>query len=94
MVVLRILVRGLSFDDASELSFFVESTCHHLIQDFVNNFSTTFADEWIRPPTAGDRLKENMNSYRMMGFPGATTSLDCTMIELGKCPKKYSGRNR
>ncbi len=87
LIVLRILARGNDFDTISELSLVPLSTCHRIFVTFIKSFVVNFFDKYVYFPT-GDKLRECMNTYKLLGFNGCVGSFDCTHIYWNKCPKE------
>ena len=86
LVALRILGRDAKADDIAELSDVGESTANHnIFKTFVREFSKTVLSDYIKFPE-GDDLLRSMETYRVLGMPGAIGSVDCTHVRLQRCP--------
>jgi hypothetical protein len=85
MIGLRILGRGSCADDMEEMSGVRESTCNAIFKKFTFGMVEHFFADTVKPPT-GDRLRQVMNTYSRLGFPGAVGSIECTHILWSKCP--------
>ena len=87
LVALRILGRNNTADDTNELSggSIGDSTCNEIFKTFVVNFAKECYHESVREPEGEDLLKV-MEMYRLLGFPGAIGSMDCTHVHWGRCP--------
>jgi hypothetical protein len=86
LILLRILARGNDLDTLCELSGVPISTCHNIFLTFIKSFTVNCFDEYVSMPT-GDKMKEVMNTYKLLGFNGCVGSMDCTHIYWNKCPK-------
>ena len=52
---------------------------------FTKNFVKHFFNDYINIPT-GTKLKDVMNVYAKLGFPGAIGSMDVTHVKWERCP--------
>ena len=82
---LRILSRGAYQDDIAEMSQCFRSSVHIFFRQFLRNFTPTFYDLYMTPPT-GTKLEKVMAVYAKMGLMGAMGSMDVTHVLWGKCP--------
>ena len=86
---LRILGRGLVFDECFDGSGCGEST----IQTFFHLFTQRFVSRLFRcvvcPPANAAELQVHLDIYARLGLNGCFGSTDCTHIPLGKCPKNW-----
>lgn len=85
LVGLRMLGRGNCTDDIAEMSMIGASTINVIFKQFIYGVSKHMFPVYVKPPT-GDHLKEVMDTYCRLGFPGAVGSIDCTHIPWNKCP--------
>ncbi len=87
---LRILGRGIVFDECFDGSGCGEAT----IQSFFHLFTDRFVSRLFRcvvcPPANADELQEHLDIYARLGLNGAFGSTDCTHLPLGKCPKSWT----
>jgi hypothetical protein len=86
LVALRILGRDAKADDIAELSNVGESTANYIFKTFVREFNKTFLSNYVEF-LEGDDLIRTMETYRVLGTPGAIGSVDCTHVRLQRCPK-------
>ncbi len=85
--VLRILGRGIHFDDIAEFADAgfkgeVIRTFYHM---FVAEFSATFFHEWIKPPSDMEEIKRAMRLYELAGVAGAIASIDALHTRWDVC---------
>jgi len=85
LCALRILGRGSYCDDISEMSQVPLSTVNSIFKDFVIGFTSAYFSEFVRFPE-GQRRRDVMEMYSLLGFPGCIGSMDATHVRLGKCP--------
>jgi hypothetical protein len=87
---LRILGRGVVFDECFDGSGCSEAT----IQAFFHLFTQRFVSRLFRcvvcPPADATELQVHLDIYARLGLNGAFGSTDCTHIPLGKCPKSWT----
>jgi hypothetical protein len=87
---LRILGRGVVFDECFDGSGCCEST----IQAFFHLFTSRFVSRLFRcivcPPENAAELQVHLDIYARLGLNGAFGSTDCTHVPLGKCPKNWT----
>ena len=95
--VLRILGRGLTFDDVAECNgisasanrVFFHKFCKHMAQEY---------NKHIFPPGTDDEIKHTTEEYRRLGFPGCVGSCDCVHIPWDKAPASdiawYRGKEK
>jgi hypothetical protein len=88
--VLRVLGRGVVFDECFDGSGCSESS----IQDFFHLFLSVFVSRLLHcvvcPPKDQDELSIHMRIYERLGLNGAFGSTDCTHVPLGKCPRSWA----
>merc|ERR1711998_152345 len=84
LAALRVLGRGECFDTCSELSNISESTLRRFFHDFVRHMGPLHKER-CTPPT-GAELKEHMDLYARIGFPGCVGSTDGVHIHWQGCP--------
>jgi hypothetical protein len=87
---LRILGRGVVFDECFDGSGCGEAT----IQSFFHLFTQRFVSRLFRcvvcPPADAAELQVHLDIYARLGLNGAFGSTDCTHVPLGKCPKSWT----
>jgi hypothetical protein len=86
LVALRIHGRDAKADDIAELSNVGESTANYILKTFVREFNKPFLSDYVKFPE-GDDLLRTMETYRVLGMPGAIGSVDCTHVRLQRCSK-------
>lgn len=86
LVSLRILGRGSVADDIVEYTGLGETTVYHIFKTFIVNFTERCYESFVHFPT-GDDLRESMEVYAKLGFPGCIGSIDGTRIPWERCPK-------
>lgn len=87
LAVLRALSQGLVMNVVSELSHIPSSTCSTLVKDFCARFVKKFFADYVKFPQPGsDEMEENLHEYACLGVPGNCGSMDCTHVELYRCP--------
>jgi len=88
--VLRVLGRGVVFDECFDGSGCSES----MLQAFFHHFLQVFASRMLHcavcPPRNSQELRTQMLIYERLGLNGAFGSTDVTHIPLGKCPRSYA----
>jgi len=77
LLSLRILARGVTTDDVSEPSGVSVTHCHIIFKQFIHRFPKLFKDSFITMPNQ-EQLRNLMEVYAAMGFPGCVGSIDCT----------------
>ena len=87
LLCLRLLGRGVTFDDVAEPSGVSETHCTSIFVEFVVNFTSYFKEEFVRLPDPNE-LKLQMDVYAALGFPGCVGSCDCTHIRWWQCPAR------
>ena len=85
LIALRVLGRDAKADDINELINIGESTATYIFKTFVTEFSKVFMSTFVKFPEQ-EELLDIMETYRMLGFPGAIGSVDCTHVRLNRCP--------
>ena len=83
---LRLIGRGMTFDDINELSLIPNSSIANMFYTFVENFASKMYNFCIRDPSLSS-LQSRMDHYSALGLPGAMGSVDCTRVHWDKCPK-------
>ena len=83
---LRIVGRGVCFDDIEELSGIKSSTMHAFFHEFNQRARTELYPAHVSMPSSLVELMEIEAAYAAIGIPGACGSMDVVHIPLGKCP--------
>ena len=83
--VLRILGRGLTFDDVSEYNGISASANRVFFHMFCKNMAQEY-NKHIFPPGTDEEIKHTTEEYRRLGFPGCVGSCDCVHIPWDKAP--------
>ena len=73
LICLRMIGRGLCADDAADMAWAKESTCHALLKSFCRAFTEKLFPIYVTPPT-GDRLRKTMQVFAALGLIGAAGS--------------------
>ena len=93
LIALRILGRDACADDCRDLSLVSDSTCNRIFKQFINNYSKYYYSKYVRFPESDSKeLYENLETYRLLGFPGCLGSIDATHIFWEKCPHELHFR--
>lgn len=80
MGVLKVLGKGLDFEELETGSFVSKSSHHSFFHKFLEKFTATQYSKYVHPPRTLEELEECLVSYARLGFPGAIGSIDCTHI--------------
>ncbi len=72
---LRLLGRGLTYDDINEMSKIPHSTIPQFLHTFCENMTNRMYDPVIEHP-ANDNFQSRLDHYAAIGLPGAMGSLD------------------
>jgi len=89
MIALRILGRANCADDIQEMSEVPSSSIHVIFKMFVRNFSRHAYELFVKIPQ-GERLKQTLQCYSLLGFPGCVGCIDGTQVVWFRSPKKHS----
>jgi hypothetical protein len=87
--VLRVLGRGVCFDEMYDGSGLSESTLSRFFHRFTSIFASRMFHKVVVPPKTPEELGRIVNVYTMLGLVGAVGSTDCTHVPLGKCPASW-----
>lgn len=97
LAVLRVLGRGVCFDEVAEILTCSEEILRVFFHDFVKKFVTKCYDRYVKPPLSRDEIRKAMDEYTMVGLPGCIGSTDCVHIHWDNCPAQklnlYKGKN-
>ena len=88
--VLRILGRGVVFDECFDGSGCSESMIAEFFHSFLSAFVSRLLHCVVCPPKTREELNVHLRIYERLGMNGAFGSTDCTHIPLGKCPRSYA----
>jgi hypothetical protein len=88
--VLRILGRGVVFDECFDGSGCSESMLQSFVHHFVQVFSSRMLHCAVCPPKNSEELRVQLSIYERLGLNGAFGSSDVTHFPLGKCPRSYA----
>jgi hypothetical protein len=95
---LRMLAKGVAFDAIAELSGMSISTMQAFYHLFWQRFVEKKRAAWIKHPRNPEEAAVVLEVYRLLGFPGACGSVDCTHIYWGRCPAQlaniYTGKEK
>jgi hypothetical protein len=78
MAALRVLGRGLHFDDVAEIIHCGDKgeTLRVFFHAFCNKFAEQMYPRYVRPPETDEEIREAMSHYAAAGMPGAFCSTD------------------
>ena len=82
---LRLLGRGLVFDDAREFAQAKMSTVHSWFHTFCRRMAGLLS-EYVYPPTTSAEIRNVTETYRMVGLPGCIGSADVVHVGWDRCP--------
>ena len=83
---LRMVGRGVCFDDLEELSSIKSSTMHAFFHEFNRHAREELYPIHVRMPSNINELMEIEAAYAAVGIPGTCGSMDVVHIPLGACP--------
>ena len=83
---LRMVGRGVCFDDLEELSCIKSSTMHAFFHAFNHRARNELYPAHVQMPSTLKELMEIEAAYAAIGIPGACGSMDVVHIPLGACP--------
>lgn len=86
LAVLRVLGRGVVFDEVAEHTGMGEESLRVFFISFVRHYAEEVLPEVLAYPRCKEDLDELTREYTMAGFPGAIGSIDCTRIHWECCP--------
>jgi hypothetical protein len=87
--VLRVLGRGVVFDECFDGSGCSESMIQTFFHQFLRVFSSRLLHCAVCPPQNSEELRTQLKIYERLGLNGAFGSTDVTHFPLGKCPRSY-----
>ena len=87
--VLRVLGRGLVFDECHDGSGCSEESIRVFFHSFVAIFSQRLFRLSVKAPSTTEEVKTITGIYQELGMGPAIGSTDCTHIYLGNCPNKF-----
>lgn len=82
---LRILGRGLCFDDISESTHISERVISDFFNVFILHWSTIKFSEFVRLPRNADELAADEATYAVGGLNGCIGSADCCHVAWDRC---------
>jgi hypothetical protein len=88
MACLRLLGRGLTYDDVFEMSEIPLSSIARFLHEFCENVAARFYESCIKDP-GEESFQDRLNHYAAIGIPGGFGSVDCTQLGWSRCPKRY-----
>ena len=83
---LRIVGRGVCFDDIQELSYISTSTMHRFFHTFSKKGREQLFPVHVIFPKTTEEIGVIEAAYASLGIPGACGSMDVVHISLGACP--------
>jgi hypothetical protein len=87
--VLRVLGRGVCFDELYDGSGCSESTLSRFFHQFLIIFNNRLFPCTVKAPATQNEVSKLETIYKYLGLPGTIGSTDCTHIALGKCPVQW-----
>ena len=87
--VLRVLGRGVVFDDCFDGSGCGEESIRVFFHAFTAKCCQSLFQSVVKPPRTLTEIGEATRVYQMLGVGAAVGSTDCTHIELGNCPNNF-----
>ena len=87
--VLRVLGRGVVFDECYDGSGCGEESIRVFFHSFVAVFSQRLFAGIIKPPKTEKEIRQTTGIYQTLGMGAAIGSTDCTHISLGNCPNNF-----
>jgi len=87
--VLRVLGRGVVFDDCFDGSGCGEESIRVFFHAFTAKCCQSLFQSVVKPPRTLTEIFEATRVYQMLGVGAAVGSTDCTHIELGNCPNNF-----
>jgi hypothetical protein len=87
--VLRVIGRGVVFDECYDGSGCGENSIRVFFHAFVAIFSQRLFSLIVKPPTTLDEITTCTGIYQSLGMGPAIGSTDVTHISLGNCPNKF-----
>ena len=87
---LRVLGRGVAFDECFDGSGCKEECIRVFFHKFCPMFVKKLMPSVVRPPLTAEEVSEQVHIYQQLGMGGAIGSTDCTHFPLGKCSSKIS----
>jgi len=88
LACLKILGRGIVFEEVAEACLMGTETLRAFFHLFVVRFSKAFSSRFIRAPAIASEVQEASDLYARLGFPGCVGSIDCTHVRWVKCPSQ------
>lgn len=85
--VLRVLGRGVCFDDIAELTCTGEEVHRVFFHTFIHYYGTTMYDKHVKLPESTEEIQSSMNEYAKGGMNGAGFSMDCFHTWIDRCPQ-------
>jgi hypothetical protein len=87
--VLRVLGRGVVFDECFDGSGCGEESIRVFFHLFTAKCSASMFASVVKPPRTDAEVSDATRVYQMLGMGPAVGSTDCTHIELGNCPNNF-----
>lgn len=87
--VLRVLGRGVVFDECFDGSGCGEESIRTFFHSFVAVFSARLFSGIVKPPRTVEEIRTTTGIYQRLGMGAAIGSTDCTHISLGNCPNNF-----
>ena len=84
--VLRVLGRGVCFDEVAEATGMSEETMRRFFHAFCREFAVRMYETHVHPPQTPAEIAADMDVYARLGFPGAIGSTDCTHVRWDMVP--------
>ena len=87
--VLRVLGRGITFDECFDGSGCSEESIRVFFHLFVAMFSKRLFSGVVKPPRTVEEIRTTTGIYQRLGMGAAIGSTDCTHIPLANCPNNF-----
>jgi hypothetical protein len=87
--VLRVLARGVCFDEVAEYCNTKPEIHRVFFHLFCIKFIAKYRHVHIVAPTTDSEISHSLRMYERLGFPGCVGSVDCTHIPWDRCPAEY-----
>ena len=85
LAVLKILGRGVCFDDCADCTFMNKETHRRFFHKFCHLFAKKFYSVYVYGPRNDTEMKESMSEYSKAGFEGCFGSTDGVHVSWDRC---------
>lgn len=73
LAALRVIARGVCFDEVAELTNISEEVLRSFFHKFMSRFRSALQDFWINAPNSTEEVARITQLYERVGFPGVTS---------------------